>query len=295
MAASIVPQQAPATECGSAQEAVEDRDGAERERGSGEINMETLKVERAEGIVQVTLNRPERKNAINGPMWDELLETFGAIGRDAADRVVVITGAGGEFCSGADLSGDANADRAHPLSHMRHVGEVCAALHALPQPVIAKVVGVAVGAGMNLALGCDLVVASDTARFSEIFARRGLSIDFGGSWVLPRLIGLHKAKELALFADIISAEEALALGIVNRVVPVAEIDEFVDQWAARLANGPPIALAQTKQLLNKGLTVSLQQALDEEGRAQTVNFGTADTTEAMAAFLEKRDPVFRGR
>jgi enoyl-CoA hydratase/carnithine racemase len=229
-------------------------------------------------------------------MWDELLSTFRAIADDPADRAVVITGAGGAFCSGADLSGGGtgSAER-HQLASMRHVGDVCMALHRLPQPVIAKVGGVAVGAGANLAFGCDLIVASDEARFSEIFARRGLSIDFGGSWVLPRLVGMHRAKELALFADIISAKEAADMGLVNRVVPAADLDRFVDDWARRLAAGPPIALAQTKRLLSNAFAVTLEQALEDEGWAQTVNFSTADTAEAMQAFLAKRDPRFTGR
>ena len=155
--------------------------------------------------------------------------------------------------------------------------------------------GVAAGAGANMAFGCDLIVASDEARFTEIFARRGLTIDFGGSWLLPRLIGLHKAKELAFFADIISAKEAEAFGLVNRVVPAGELDAFVDDWAQKLAAGPPIALAQTKRLLNNAMSVTLEEALDDEGAAQTVNFATADTAEAMAAFLGKRDPRFTGR
>jgi 2-(1,2-epoxy-1,2-dihydrophenyl)acetyl-CoA isomerase len=146
-----------------------------------------------------------------------------------------------------------------------------------------------------MALGCDLIVASDEARFSEIFARRGLSIDFGGSWLLPRLVGLHRAKELALLADIISAKEAEAMGLVNRVVPAGELDAFVDDWARRLAAGPPIALAQTKRMLNNSFEVTLEQALEDEGWAQTVNFGTADVTEAMQAFFQKREPKFEGR
>ena len=168
-------------------------------------------------------------------------------------------------------------------------------LRRLPQPTIAKVRGVAVGAGMNMALLCDLVVAGDTARFSEIFARRGLTIDFGGSWVLPRRIGLHRAKELALFADIIDAAEADRIGLVNRVVPDGELDAFVDDWARRLAAGPPIALAQTKRLLDNAIGVTLEQALDDEGAAQSVNFGTGDTAEAVRAFVDKRQPEFKGR
>ena len=260
--------------------------------------METIDVTRADGIVTITLDRPEKKNAINGVMWDELLATFHEIDGSDTDRVVVITGAGGAFCSGADLSGggaDTGARPRHQLRNMRHVGDVALALHRLTQPTIAKVGGVAAGAGCNLALGCDLIVASDTARFSEIFAKRGLSLDFGGSWLLPRLVGLHKAKELAFFADILSAKEAEAIGIVNRVVPAADLDAFVADWAARLAAGPPIALAQTKRMLNSSLQVTFEEALDDEGAAQTVNFTTADTAEAMAAFVGKRDPRFTGR
>ena len=258
--------------------------------------METIEVTRAEGVVTITLNRPQKKNAINAVMWDELLATFREIGDTASDRVVVITGAGGAFCSGADLSGgNAVGVQRHQLASMRHVADVCIAQHRLPQPVIAKVGGVAAGAGANLAFGCDLIVASDEARFSEIFARRGLSIDFGGSWFLPRLVGMHRAKELAFFADIISAKEAADMGLVNRVVPAGDLDRFVDDWAQRLASGPPIALAQTKRLLTNAFAVTLEQALEDEGWAQTVNFSTADTVEAMNAFLEKRDPRFTGR
>ena len=147
---------------------------------------------------------------------------------------------------------------------------------------------------MNFALGCDLVVASDRARFSAIFARRGLSLDGGGSWILPRLVGLHRAKEIALFADIIPAEEALRLGVLNRVVPVDELDKVVGEWAARLAAGPPIALAMTKRMLNRSFEQGFEQALDDEARSQTVNFGTRDTVEAISAFVEKRPPTFKG-
>jgi 2-(1,2-epoxy-1,2-dihydrophenyl)acetyl-CoA isomerase len=169
------------------------------------------------------------------------------------------------------------------------------ALHRLPKPTIAKVRGVAAGAGCNMALGCDLIVASDNARFTEIFTKRGLSVDFGGSWVLPRLVGLHKAKELVYFADIISAADAEALGLVNKVVPDDELDAAVDEWAQRLAAGPPIALGLTKQLMNNSFAVGMEQALDNEGRVQAVNFGTEDFREAVVAFIEKRDPNFQGR
>jgi 2-(1,2-epoxy-1,2-dihydrophenyl)acetyl-CoA isomerase len=256
--------------------------------------VDTIDVSRREGVVTITLTRPEKKNAINGTMWDELLATFHEIGQSGSDRVVVITGAGGDFCSGADLSGGDRGERPFQLTTMRHVGDVALALHRLPQPTVAKVRGVAVGAGCNMALGCDLVVASDNARFSEIFARRGLSIDFGGSWLLPRRVGLHKAKEMALLAEIYSAADAESMGLVNRVVPEAELDEFVDGWVAKLAAGPPIALAQTKRMLDNAMAATFEQALDDEGAAQTVNFFTDDTREAMSAFLDKRAPKFSG-
>jgi 2-(1,2-epoxy-1,2-dihydrophenyl)acetyl-CoA isomerase len=146
-----------------------------------------------------------------------------------------------------------------------------------------------------MALACDLIVASEDARFSEIFARRGLSLDFGGSWLLPRLVGLHKAKELALLADMISAKEASEIGIVNRVVPATELETFVGDWARRLAAGPPLALSMTKSMLNNSFAASFDQAIEDEARCQTVNFRTADSAEALRAFSEKREPRFEGR
>jgi enoyl-CoA hydratase/carnithine racemase len=261
--------------------------------------METIEVTRHDGVVTITLNRPAKKNAATVQLWGELLETLRDISRRASDRVVVLTGAGGEFCAGADLWEAPSAAAAdtprHGLGSMRHIGDVALALHRLPQPTIAKVRGVAVGAGANLAFGCDLVVAGSTARFSEIFSRRGLSLDFGGSWVLPRRVPLHVAKEIAFFGDILSASEAKEFGLVNRVIDDADLDAFVDGWAARLLASPPIALAQTKRMLNNSMALTMEQALDDEGAAQTVNFGTRDTVEAITAFAEKREPTFRGR
>jgi enoyl-CoA hydratase/carnithine racemase len=257
--------------------------------------METVRLDRAPtGVVTLTLNRPEKKNAINRMMFDELLAVFREVDATPTDRVLVITGAGDAFCSGADLA-DRGSDTRHTLTRLHWVADIALALHRIPKPTIAKVNGVAVGAGMNMALGCDLIVASETARFSEIFARRGLSIDFGGSWLLPRLVGMHRAKELALLADIISAKEAAEMGLVNRVVPAGELDAFVADWAGRLAAGPPLALAMTKRLLTNAFSTSLDEALEAEGMAQTVNSGTEDTAEAIRAFLEKREPKFKGR
>jgi 2-(1,2-epoxy-1,2-dihydrophenyl)acetyl-CoA isomerase len=259
--------------------------------------LETLVVERRDGVVTVTMNRPARKNAANGTMWEELLSTFDEVARDRHDRVMVLTGAGDAFCSGADLgsAADVAGRPGDPyLVQMRALGDVALRLHRLPKPTIAKVGGVAAGAGMSMALGCDLVVASESARFSQIFSKRGLSVDFGASWLLPRFIGLHRAKELAFFADIIDARQAEEFGLVNRVVPADQLDAFVDDWAARLATGPPLALSMTKAMLNNAFDLGMDQALEEEARSQAVNFATADTAEAMAAFLQKREPRFEG-
>jgi len=256
--------------------------------------METLVIERSGGVLSVMLNRPAKKNAANGPMWRELTEVFREAALSTDDRVVVLSGAGGDFCAGADL-GDSEAGTSHALVRMRMIGQAALALHMLPKPSIAKVDGVAVGAGCNLALGCDLVVASDRARFSEIFARRGLSIDFGGSWLLPRRVGLHKAKELAFFADIIDSAEAERIGLVNRVVPAADLDSFVADWASRLAAGPPLALSCTKSLLDDSMSMSMAQALEREAAAQAVNSASEDGREAMLAFLQKRYANFSGR
>jgi 2-(1,2-epoxy-1,2-dihydrophenyl)acetyl-CoA isomerase len=257
--------------------------------------METLLVSRRDGVVTVTMNRPAKKNAANDVMWRELLETFREVAANPDDRVMVLTGAGGEFCSGADLSSRGDQSQMSPHERMQVITDVCLALQRIPKPTIAKVRGVAVGAGCNMALVCDLVVAGEDARFSEIFSKRGLSVDFGGTWVLPRLVGMHRAKELAFFAEIVSAKDALEIGLVNRVLSNDELDAFVDDWANRLADGPPIALAHTKRMLNDSFDVTLQQALEEEGAAQVANFATRDVVEAMAAFLEKREPRFTGR
>ncbi len=256
--------------------------------------MKTLIIERKDGIVNVTMNRPEKKNAIDYTMFRELLEVFGEVTQSPDDRVLVLTGSDGNFSAGADLTAGGGPDR-HMLASMQFYGGVGLALHQVPKPTIAKIRGVAVGAGLNLGLGCDLIAASENARLSEIFARRGLSLDVGGSWLLPRLIGMHRAKELALLAEIIPAQEAERIGLINRVVADAELDAFVDDWARRLAAGPPIALAQSKRLLNNAFSYGLAEALDAEGMAQSVNASTEDAREALTAFKEKRDPIFKGR
>jgi 2-(1,2-epoxy-1,2-dihydrophenyl)acetyl-CoA isomerase len=262
--------------------------------------VDTLLVERSDGVTTVTLHRPDKKNAINGRMWRELIEVFDQVVEDRDARVLVITGAGDGFCSGADLTDQENAEDLQGgvgggLRSMRVVGRAALRLHELPLPTIAAVNGVAAGAGCNLALGCDLVIASDRARFSEIFSKRALSVDFGGSWLLPRLVGLHKAKELVFLADIIDAAEADRIGLVNRVVPHDELDATVREIAGRLAALPPVQLSVSKRLLNQSLSVSMADALEFEDVAQVLNFQSADTAEAVAAFVQKRPPNFTGR
>jgi 2-(1,2-epoxy-1,2-dihydrophenyl)acetyl-CoA isomerase len=258
--------------------------------------METLHLARHGGVVTVTLDKPQKKNAVDPAMWVEMARIWDDIARNPRrDRVEVLTGAGGDFCSGADLWLPPGEEPPHQLTAMREVSAAIQGLHDLPQPTIAKVPGVAAGAGCSLALACDLIVAGDRARFAEIFPKRGLALDGGSSWLLPRLIGLHKAKELAFFGDIISAAEAAALGLVNRVVPDAELDEFVQGWATRLAAGPPIALSLSKKLLNEASLRTMQQALEAEALSQSITLTTKDTADAFAAFVEKREPNFQGR
>ena len=265
--------------------------------------MDGLRVERDDGVVTLTIDRPGRKNAITGDMWRGLVEIFDDLATRRDDRVLVITGAGDAFCSGADLTPDAGAGTDAPdaptgpgasVASMRMVGRAALRLHELPLPTIAAVNGVAAGAGCNLALGCDLIVASDRARFTEIFAKRGLALDFGGSWLLPRLVGLHRAKELAFLAEIIDATEAERIGLVNRVVPHDRLDAEVGALAARLAAMPPLQLAVIKRQLNDGLHHTMAEAIEFEDVAQALMFTSRDTAEAMLAFVEKREPRFTG-
>jgi 2-(1,2-epoxy-1,2-dihydrophenyl)acetyl-CoA isomerase len=264
----------------------------------------TVRLERADGIATVTLDRPEVLNAIDHRMWGGLLEAFHTVTDDPAVRSVVLAGEGRAFCAGADLSdAESGQGAAGPgrsmIDNMRKIGEVALVVHECPKPVVARVHGIAAGAGCNLALGADLVIAGSEARFCQIFARRGLSIDFGGSWLLPRLVGLHKAKELTLLGEMVDAAEAHRIGLVSRLVDTTDgpdaLDGEVADVAARLAAGPPIALAASKRLLNAGLNSSMTQAIEAESNVQVVNFGTRDAIEAVTAFLEKRDARFEGR
>ncbi len=243
-----------------------------------------------EGVATLTLMRPEVKNAITDEMWgqlDALLRRF-----ESSDaRVLIITGGSQCFCSGADLR-DHTRITVDPLTRMRRISAVAAHLHNLPKPTIAKVQGVAAGAGCNLALGCDLVVASESASFIEIFSKRALSLDFGGSFLLPRLVGLAKAKEIAFFADRIDASQAAAIGLINKVVSELDIDEMVMSWARRLRDLPSQSLALTKRLLNDSYGSTIEEALERESQAQVISSHSKDAKEALSAFRERREPKF---
>ena len=260
---------------------------------------EELRITRASDIVTITIHRPEVMNAMTAAMFADFGKACREINEDISIRAVVVTGEGGNFCSGADVGGKRNeaiaASATIPLRNLRRIKESAQALYDIQHPVIAKVRGVAAGAGLNLALGCDLIYASNNARFSEVFARRGLSIDFGGSWLLPRRVGLHRAKELVFLAEVIDAVEADRIGLVNRVIPDAELDAYVDDIVERTAAGPPLSLSLSKALLNNGTTSSMSQALEAEGSAQASNFSTEDVREAGLAWAEKRPAKFIGR
>lgn len=251
---------------------------------------ETVIVSRDSGVVTLTLNRPERKNAVNATMWLELGTVLDQVSRTREDRVLVLRGAGGAFCSGADLSSSSSRDA--PLLTMQHIHAVALALHQLPKPAVAWVDGDAVGAGCNLALGCDMVFATPRSRFAEIFVRRALSVDFGGSWLLPRLVGLHRAKLLALTGRLISAEEAAGMGLINEVIDETLIEDRVRELVAELVGGPAVAQALIKKLLNAGASSTMAEALEAESSAQSINILSPDAAEAGAAFLEKRAPRF---
>ncbi len=250
------------------------------------------------GMVRwITIDRPERKNAIPADGWAALGETFERF--EWSDRrVMVITGAGGDFCAGADLHPSLGAELTGVVSRasrMKLVSSAAIALHRITKPTIAAVDGVAVGAGLNLALGCDVVVATDRARFSEIFVRRGLTLDFGGSWLLPRSVGLQRAKEMALSGRIVGADEAVTIGLCLEVVTPDRLPARASELADSFLAGAPVAQMFAKQGIDHAWDVSFAEALDWEGQSQAICFGTEDLVEGVSAFLEKRPPEFKGR
>ncbi len=252
-------------------------------------------------VAVLTLNRPDRLNAMSPPMLDALLEALPRLADDPEVGVVVLTGAGRGFCADGDVKAMAEGRESigttleEKAQGLRSRMEVSRWLHEMPKPTIAMVRGAAAGAGLSLALACDLRVASDSARFATAFARVGYSGDFGGSWFLTQLVGTAKARELYLTADIVDAQQALVLGIVNRVVPDVRLEDETMALAARLARGPRIAYRYMKRNFNAAESGTLKDLLDLEAWHHTRCGMTEDHREAAKAFVEKREPVFRGR
>ncbi len=244
----------------------------------------------------VTMANPGRKNAVPPDAWPELAAAFTSF-EASARRAMVLTGADGDFCAGADMhrSAEGNPSAAETAARMRVINKAATALHRTTKPTVAAVDGVAVGAGLSLALGCDVVVASDRARFSAIFVKRGLTMDFGLTWLLPRVVGLARARELALTGRIIDAAEALEIGLVSRVVPAGDLDAAVEELARELAVGAPLAQSFVKRALDRSSAMTFEEALAFEEQAQAVLLGSEDLREGAAAFVEKRPPHFKGR
>ena len=253
----------------------------------------------ANGVTYLTLNRPEALNAITPAQRDRLITLLGEASADPSVRAVVLTGTGRGFCAGADLRVGGSSGERIPGDVARVIRQgaqrLIAAVLDCEKPVLAAVNGTAAGLGAHLALACDLVLAAESARFIEVFVRRGLVPDGGGAYLLPRLIGPRRAKELMFFGDAVSAADAERLGLVNRVVPDGELEKTAREWAERLATGPTRALALTKQLVNASLDSDRTTAFAAEAAAQEINMTTEDAREGVASFVERRSPEYRGR
>ena len=264
------------------------------------MTYECLIHEVKDGIATLTLNRPDRLNALGGSLRDDLHD---AITRSAADpdvRVMIVTGAGKGFCAGGDVKAMNEAkesQRERPLLEKIAPGRdrTLLAMRDAPQPIIAAVNGAAAGAGMNLALGCDIRLASTAAKFSQAFVKRGLHPDWGGTYFLPRVVGMAKACELIFTGAVIDAAEALRLGIVSQVLPPEELLPAAQALARAIADGPPIAIRLAKRGLYRNAESDLRTALEYETFAQNNCFETEDATEGIKAFVEKRAPRFKGR
>jgi 2-(1,2-epoxy-1,2-dihydrophenyl)acetyl-CoA isomerase len=256
---------------------------------------DTLLIETIEAVRVVTLNRPDVLNAINTQIGEELLEAL----RDAEQapdvRCVVMTGAGRAFCAGADLKDHAPGETSLGDVLRSRYNRIILRIRTMEKPVIAAVNGVAAGAGCNLALAADLRIASDRASFIEIFTRVGLIPDSGGTWLLPRLVGVGRAFEMMLFGDPVDAPAAERLGLVNRVVPHETLMARVMEWAVRLAHGPTLAYGLIKRGVDHNLAVDLRAGLEYEAWLQEIAGRTEDHREGVTAFLEKRPASYRGR
>ena len=252
-----------------------------------------------DGIATLTFNRPERLNALSTPIMQGLLDGLPRLADDPAVKVVILTGAGRAFCAGGDVksmaAGREQKSIAEDTALLRARMEVARILYELPKPTIAMLNGPAAGAGLALALACDLRIAGASARLVTAFVRVGYSGDFGGTWFLTRLAGTARARELYFTGRPVEAEEALALGLVNRVVPDEQLRDTTMDLARSLARGPTVALALIKRNLNRAEANSLSELLDLEAANQVLTSRTEDHREAAKAFVEKRAPVFRGR
>ncbi|MGO8917555.1 MAG: enoyl-CoA hydratase [Stellaceae bacterium] len=253
-----------------------------------------------EGVLTLTMNRPERLNALNGEMLQDLFDAVGRAAADPAVGVVVLAGAGRGFCAGGDVK--AMAERGtrsdsfdERVQDLRRRMEVSRLLHEMPKPTIAMLRGPVAGAGLSLALACDLRIASDTLRLTTAFAKVALSGDFGGSWFLTQLVGPAKARELYLTSPVLGAAEALALGLVNRTVADGALEAETRALALSLAQGPRVTLGYIKQNMNLAERAGLAEVMDAEALRHSCCAQTEDHREAAAAFVEKRPPVFRGR
>jgi 2-(1,2-epoxy-1,2-dihydrophenyl)acetyl-CoA isomerase len=255
-----------------------------------------------DGVAVITMNRPERRNAFSIPMIDAMARVLSDVETDPDVGAVVVTGAGGAFCAGGDVKAMAEADPAQGPSHDERVHRqrlnqraTSGRLWAMPKPTIAAIPGAVAGAGLGIALSCDLRYAADTAVVTTAFAKVAFAGDYGGTWFLTRLVGPAKAKELYYFSDRLSATDAERLGIVNAVFPAASLHDEVMARARRLANGPRIALRYMKENLNRAVHGELGECMDLEVTHHLHTGTTEDHREAARAFVEKRDPVFRGR
>jgi len=248
------------------------------------------------GVAIVKLNRPKALNAINDQMKVELLETVRQVAQDPAVKVVVLTGEGRAFCAGGDVKEMAASNSPMYLRNRmrRYLHQIIITLHQMEKPVITAVNGYAVGAGCNLALSGDIILASDQAKFSEIFVQVGLIPDAGGFYFLPRLIGLHKAKEMIFRGKMIDAQEAERMGLVNHVYPHDELMDKALEMANELADGPTLAIGVAKTMINQIANMDLIRALDYEAAAQAIMTSTEDHREGVRAFAEKRKPKFTG-
>ncbi|MDA0199415.1 MAG: enoyl-CoA hydratase-related protein [Bacteroidetes bacterium] len=250
----------------------------------------------ANGVATITLNRPERFNAFVDGMNQEVTEAFKKAGKDTKVRVVVITGAGKAFCSGQDLKDIQGqvGQRSLGESVVQRYNPMILQVAQIAKPVICRLNGVAAGAGCSLALACDMIIAAEEAKLIEVFVNAGLVLDSGSSYFLPRSLGLKKAFELAAMATPVTAAEALQLGLVNKVVPAAELDAAVELVTAYFATAPTKAIGMIKKMLAKGANSSLEESLQYEAYCQEIAGQSNDYREGVTAFVEKRKPVFSG-